>query len=91
MRTKQVTRYCYSARERDTALSDLGASAETTRFKGLGEISPKEFGQFIGSDIRLVRVDVQTLKAVPEVLEFYMGKNTPERREYIMQNLVNDL
>ncbi len=91
VRTKQVTRYCYSARERDQALAELGTSAETTRFKGLGEISPKEFGQFIGSDIRLVRVDVQTLKGVPEVLAFYMGKNTPERREYIMQNLVNDL
>jgi topoisomerase-4 subunit B len=90
-RTKQVTRYCYSARERDEALKELGASAEVTRFKGLGEISPKEFGQFIGEDIRLVRVDVQTLKGVPEVLGFYMGKNTPERREYIMKNLVNDL
>lgn len=91
VRNKQVTRYCYSARERDEALAQLGASAEVTRFKGLGEISPKEFGQFIGEDIRLVRVDVQTLKGVPEVLGFYMGKNTPERREYIMQNLVNDL
>jgi len=91
VRNKQVTRYCYSARERDAALAELGASAETTRFKGLGEISPSEFGQFIGDDIRLVRVDIQTLKAVPEVLAFYMGKNTPERREYIMQNLVNDL
>ncbi|MFZ4617344.1 MAG: toprim domain-containing protein [Rectinemataceae bacterium] len=91
VRTKQVTRYCYSARERDAALAALGTSAETTRFKGLGEISPKEFGQFIGEDIRLVRVDIQTLKNVPEVLNFYMGKNTPERREYIMQNLVNDL
>ncbi len=91
VRTKQVTRYCYSARERDAALAALGSNAETTRFKGLGEISPKEFGQFIGDDIRLVRVDIQTLKNVPEVLNFYMGKNTPERREYIMQNLVNDL
>jgi topoisomerase IV subunit B len=62
-----------------------------TRFKGLGEISPKEFGQFIGEDMRLVPVDVQTLKAVPEMLEFYMGKNTPARRDYIMANLVVDL
>ena len=91
VRTKKETRYCYSARERDEAVKALGAGSEVTRFKGLGEISPKEFGQFIGPDIRLVRVDVQALKAVPEVLEFYMGKNTPERREYIMQNLVNDL
>jgi topoisomerase-4 subunit B len=91
VRTKKETRYCYSARERDAAIAGLGASSEVTRFKGLGEISPSEFGQFIGEDIRLVRVDVQALKAVPEVLEFYMGKNTPERREYIMQNLISDL
>ena len=55
------------------------------RFKGLGEISPSEFGQFIGEDIRLLSVDVQSLKSVPEVLTFYMGKNTPERREFIMK------
>jgi topoisomerase IV subunit B len=91
VRTKKETRYCYSARERDEAVKALGSGSEVTRFKGLGEISPNEFGQFIGADIRLVRVDVQTLKGVPEVLEFYMGKNTPTRREYIMQNLVNDL
>jgi topoisomerase IV subunit B len=91
VRSKKETRYCYSAKERDDASKALGASAEMTRFKGLGEISPSEFGQFIGEDIRLVRVDVQTLKAVPGILEFYMGKNTPERREFIMQNLVSDL
>jgi topoisomerase IV subunit B len=90
-RTKKETRYCYSAKERDETVKALGASTEVTRFKGLGEISPDEFGQFIGEDIRLVRVDVQTLKAVPEILEFYMGKNTPARREFIMQNLVSDL
>jgi topoisomerase IV subunit B len=91
VRTKKDTRYCYSAKERDEAAKALGSGSETTRFKGLGEISPSEFGQFIGEDIRLVRVDVQTLKAVPEILQFYMGKNTPERREYIMQNLIKDL
>jgi len=90
VRTKKETRYCYSAAERDEAVKALGAQSEVTRFKGLGEINPSEFGQFIGEDIRLVEVGVQTLKAVPEILEFYMGKNTPERREYIMQNLVND-
>jgi topoisomerase-4 subunit B len=90
-RTKKETLYCYSAKERDEAVKELGSSAEVTRFKGLGEISPSEFGQFIGEDMRLVRVDVQTLKAVPEILEFYMGKNTPERREFIMQNLIKDL
>jgi topoisomerase-4 subunit B len=91
VRNKKETRYCYSARERDAAVEELGASAEVTRFKGLGEISPKEFGQFIGPDMRLLEVGVQTLKAVPEILEFYMGKNTPERREYIMQNLIRDI
>ncbi|MGO8693116.1 MAG: toprim domain-containing protein [Rectinemataceae bacterium] len=91
VRTKKETRYSYSARERDEAVKELGSGSEVTRFKGLGEISPSEFGQFIGADMRLVRVDVQTLKAVPEVLEFYMGKNTPARREYIMNNLVSDL
>jgi topoisomerase IV subunit B len=91
VRTKKETRYCYSAKERDEGVKALGSSSEVTRFKGLGEISPSEFGQFIGEDMRLVRVDVQTLKAVPEILEFYMGKNTPERREFIMQNLVSDL
>jgi topoisomerase-4 subunit B len=90
-RTKKETRYCYSAKERDEAVASMGSGVEVTRFKGLGEISPSEFGQFIGPDMRLVRVDIQTLKAVPEVLEFYMGKNTPARREFIMQNLVSDL
>jgi len=91
VRNKKETRYCYSARERDEATKAMGAGVEITRFKGLGEISPSEFGQFIGPDIRLSRVDVQALKTVPEVLEFYMGKNTPQRREFIMQNLVSDL
>ena len=90
VRTKKETRYCYSEKERDQAIAELGSGTETTRFKGLGEISPKEFGQFIGPDIRLVPVSINTLKAVPQVLEFYMGKNTPDRREYIMKNLVPD-
>ncbi len=90
VRTKQATRYCYTDKERDAAVADLGSASEVTRFKGLGEISPKEFGQFIGPEMRLVPVTIQTLKAVPQVLEFYMGKNTPERREYIMRNLVNE-
>lgn len=90
-RTKKETRYCYSARERDEAVKSLGQSAEVTRFKGLGEISPQEFGRFIGKDMRGVKVDIQTLSSVPEMLEFYMGKNTPERRDFIMQNLVSDL
>ncbi|GAB1432135.1 DNA topoisomerase IV subunit B [Spirochaetota bacterium] len=91
VRNKKETRYCYSPKERDAALMELGSNAEVTRFKGLGEISPSEFGQFIGEDMRLVPISIQTLKAVPEILNFYMGKNTPLRRDYIMKNLINDL
>ncbi|MCL2442595.1 MAG: type IIA DNA topoisomerase subunit B [Treponema sp.] len=90
VRTKKETRYCYTEKERDEASAALGSSSEITRFKGLGEISPKEFGQFIGDDMRIVPVSVNTLKQVPQVLNFYMGKNTPERREYIMKNLIED-
>ncbi|GHV66912.1 DNA topoisomerase (ATP-hydrolyzing) [Spirochaetia bacterium] len=90
VRTKKETRYCYNEKERDEATGALGKESEVTRFKGLGEINPKEFGQFIGEDIRLVPVSVNTLKAVPQVLNFYMGKNTPERRDYIMKNLIED-
>ncbi|TXT44642.1 MAG: topoisomerase IV subunit B [Spirochaetes bacterium] len=91
VRTKKETRYCYNARERDEALKVLGASSEVTRFKGLGEISPQEFGRFIGPDMRIVRVDIQTLSGIPELLGFFMGKNTPERRDFIMQNLIAEL
>jgi len=91
VRNKKETRYCYSEKERDEAVKALGSGCEVTRFKGLGEISPKEFGQFIGKDMRLVPVTINTLKAVPQVLEFYMGKNTPERRDYIMKNLIADV
>ena len=90
VRNKKETRYCYNAGERDVAVNDLGSQVEVTRFKGLGEINPKEFGQFIGEDMHLVPVSVNTLKTVPQVLNFYMGKNTPERREYIMKNLIED-
>jgi topoisomerase-4 subunit B len=90
VRTKQETRYCYSEKERDEAVAALGKQSEVTRFKGLGEINPREFGQFIGENIRLVPVSVNTLKVVPQVLDFYMGKNTPERRDYIMKNLIED-
>jgi len=90
VRTKKETRYCYTEKERDAASADLGSQSEITRFKGLGEISPKEFGQFIGDNMRLVPVSVNTLKQVPQVLNFYMGKNTPERRDYIMKNLIED-
>lgn len=87
VRSKKETVYCYNAHERDDACMRL-SSPETTRFKGLGEISPKEFGQFIGKDIRLVPVNVKSIKEIKATLEFYMGKNTPDRREFIMENLL---
>jgi len=90
VRNKKETRYCYNTSERDAAVYELGGQADVTRFKGLGEINPKEFGQFISDDMRLVPVSVNTLKQVPQVLNFYMGKNTPERREYIMKNLIEN-
>ncbi len=88
VRNKEKTLYCYSETERDKANSTLRGTPEVTRFKGLGEISPKEFGQFIGSTMRLLSVDMQSQKEVSTLLEFYMGKNTPIRREYIMENLL---
>ncbi|MDR0400766.1 MAG: ATP-binding protein [Treponema sp.] len=91
VRTKKETRYCYTEKERDAFVAELGAGSEVTRFKGLGEINPKEFDQFIGERMHLVPVSVNTLRAVPQVLGFYMGKNTPERREYIMKNLIDDI
>ncbi len=87
VRNKKETRYCYSARERDETMKVL-KGYEVTRFKGLGEISPKEFGQFIGTQMRIIPVDVDSIKTVPGTLKFYMGKNTPERRQYIMENLI---
>ena len=87
VRNKKETIYCYNPKERDEALEKL-SSPETTRFKGLGEISPSEFGQFIGPDIRLVPVNVKSIKNITNTLEFYMGKNTPQRRQFIMENLV---
>ena len=90
VRNKKETIYCYSEAERDAALKKLGKTAEVTRFKGLGEISPKEFGAFIGQDMRLTPVTVDEDSSISEVLGFYMGKNTQERRSYIMDNLVVD-
>ncbi|TVR58498.1 MAG: type IIA DNA topoisomerase subunit B [Spirochaetaceae bacterium] len=87
VRNKKATHYCYNVKERDESVR-ITAGAEVTRFKGLGEISPKEFGQFIGEDIRLVPVNVKSIKAIQETLGFYMGKNTPERRTFIMENLI---
>jgi len=91
VRNKKTTIYCYSDVEREKALDKLGRGAEITRFKGLGEISPNEFKAFISEKgIRLTQVSIEGDHSVSEVLSFYMGKNTPERREYIMENLVVD-
>jgi len=87
VRNKKETRYCYSVPEKDTAVSEL-SSPEVTRFKGLGEISPSEFGRFIGPDMRLMPVTIRSIKGVHDTLSFFMGKNTPQRRGYIMENLV---
>jgi DNA gyrase/topoisomerase IV subunit B len=88
VRTKKKTMYCYSEEERDGAMKELGGSSEVTRFKGLGEISPSEFKPFIGPDMRLTGVEGENQHHVPDILQFYMGRNTPARREYIMSNLV---
>jgi topoisomerase-4 subunit B len=88
VRNKKKTHYCYSESERDAAIKSIGRGAEITRFKGLGEISPHEFKRFIGPDMRLSPVEIDDHHAVPKLLQFYMGKNTPERRSYIMDHLV---
>jgi len=90
VRNKQVARYCYSEAERDAAVSEI-RGAEVTRFKGLGEISPREFGKFIGDDCRLLPVNVQSLSEVSHCLDFFMGKNTPERKSFIIDNLVTSV
>ena len=83
-----VTRYCYSEEERLKAIQDLGPDPEITRFKGLGEISPEEFAGFIGPDIRLEQVTLHKNDQVQKLLEYYMGKNTMERQNFIIDNLV---
>ncbi|WP_018676759.1 DNA topoisomerase IV subunit B [Riemerella columbina] len=88
VRNKKETRYCYTDEERLSALAELGKNPEITRFKGLGEISPDEFKHFIGKDIRLEPVVVGKDQTIAEILEFYMGKNTPDRQQFILENLV---
>lgn len=87
VRNKKTTHYCYSEDERIKALQELGAKAEITRFKGLGEISPDEFKYFIGDEIRLDPVVIGAETQLAEMLRFYMGKNTPERQNFIIENL----
>ena len=100
VRNKTKTVYCYSEESRDKEVAKMGKSAEVTRFKGLGEINPSEFGQFIfprkegeseDKGMHLTPVTIQSIKNVPEVLKFYMGKNTPERRDFIVHNLAQEI
>lgn len=87
VRNKKQTIYCYSEEEKQTAVNLLKGSPEITRFKGLGEISPDEFRNFIGSEMRLEPVQMKKHESVAQMLEFYMGKNTPERQDFIIENL----
>jgi topoisomerase-4 subunit B len=87
VRNKKETIYCYSEEEKQAAINKLGSKPEITRFKGLGEISPDEFGNFIGDNIRLQPVIIDKDKHLPRILEFYMGKNTPKRQDFIIDNL----
>ena len=86
--TPDETYYCYTDEERINAIQALGQNAEITRFKGLGEISPEEFRGFIGQDMRADKVTLRKDDGVPRLLEFYMGKNTTERQNFIIDNLV---
>nr|AOE07776.1 topoisomerase IV subunit B [uncultured bacterium] len=87
VRNKKETRYCYSEEEKQKAIKKLGSKPEITRFKGLGEISPDEFKFFIGEDMRLEPVLLTKEHSIEEILTFYMGKNTPNRQEFIIDNL----
>ena len=91
VRNKKETIYCYDEEAKDKALAKLGKAAEITRFKGLGEISPDEFKFMIGPDMRLDPVEFEEGKGVRELLGFYMGKNTPDRQDYIINNLREDV
>ena len=88
VRNKKDTHYCYSETEKQQAIAKLGRNPEITRFKGLGEISPNEFKYFIGKDIKLDPVIIGKESSLNEMLKFYMGKNTPDRQEFIINNLV---
>jgi topoisomerase-4 subunit B len=87
VRNKKTTIYCYNEQEKQQAMRQLGRNPEITRFKGLGEISPEEFGKFIGENIRLEPVILQSERSIHQVLTYYMGKNTPDRQNFIIDNL----
>jgi topoisomerase-4 subunit B len=91
VRNKQETIYCYDETEKQEAVKKLGSKPEITRFKGLGEISPEEFGRFIGRDIRLQPVILEQGDHIQNLLEYYMGKNTMDRQEFIINNLKFEL
>lgn len=91
VRDKHKTMYCYSEKEKEEAINSLGKKAEITRFKGLGEISPPEFKGFIGKNIRLSPVVLDTKINIDEVIEFYLGKNSPQRQKFIMENLREEI
>lgn len=91
VRNKKKTIYCYDETEKQNAMNELGAKPEITRFKGLGEISPDEFGQFIGEDIRLDPIILKDDTSIQDLLKYYMGKNTPDRQDFIIDNLKIEL
>ncbi|MBR5356346.1 MAG: type IIA DNA topoisomerase subunit B, partial [Lachnospiraceae bacterium] len=91
VRNKKENIYCFTEDERDKAQEKLGKNCETSRFKGLGEMNPSEFKQFIAPEtIHLTPVEISQLKVIPQLLAFYMGKNTPERRKFIEKNLLSN-
>ncbi len=87
VRNKKKTIYCYNEEEKQAAIAELGGKPEITRFKGLGEISPEEFGKFIGENIRLEPVIIKQDTDIKKLLSFYMGKNTPDRQKFIINEL----
>jgi topoisomerase IV subunit B len=91
VRNKQETIYCYDETEKQNAIKKLGSKPEITRFKGLGEISPDEFARFIGNDMKLQPVMLLPETHIQQLLEYYMGKNTPSRQEFIIDNLQVEL
>ena len=88
VRNKKQTIYCFNDIERDQAIDIIGKGYEMTRFKGLGELSPHEFEQFVGENIRLLPVTVDNNREIDGMLQFFMGENSPTRRDYIMENLI---
>jgi topoisomerase-4 subunit B len=91
VRNKKDTVYCFSEQEKQEAMAKLGPKPEVTRFKGLGEISPDEFAQFIGADMKKQLMRVEEGDHIQQLLEYYMGKNTPDRQEFIINNLVVEM